>query len=137
MLFAPSKRLLFVTAALTLTAGSVFLYAQTEPALLVRPRAPMELMGIGPEMFQDRGVAWVRAFSEVVKAAIAELGVIVAAALLLIQNIRNSRTIEETKAHIEQRLDNQAKRINDVAIAATPGAAPIIPVDEPMVVTPA
>jgi hypothetical protein len=127
--FSIASAIFLVTAALLFAA-----IPDSDPA---RPHGAMELLGIGPEMFQDRGVAWVRAFAEVVKAGIAELGVIIAAVLLLLQNVKASRTIEETKAHIEQRLDNQAKRINDVAIAAAPGAAPIIPVSEPTVVTPA
>lgn len=118
-------------------AGVATLLFAADAADPARPHAPFELLGVGPEMAQDRGVAWVRAFSEIVKAAISELGIIAAAVLLLVQNIKNGRTIEETKAHLDQRLDNQAKRINDVAIAAAPGAAPVVEVSEPTLVTPA
>lgn len=113
----------FAIAAAIFGLTAVVLFAAIPTPDPARPHAPLELLGIGPEMFQDRGVAWVRAFAEVVKAAIAELGVILAAVLLLLQNVKTRQTLKETKEHIDQRLDNQARRINDVAIAAAPATA--------------
>lgn len=126
---------LLITAGCLLATAALLLAAAPDPAV-ARPHAPMEFLGVGPEMFQDRGVAWVRAFSEVVKAAISELGVIIAAVLLLLQNVRTSRTIKETKDHIDQRLDTQARRINDVALAAAPATLPVEEVTEPKIIKP-
>lgn len=84
----------------------------------------MEMFGIGPEMFQNRAISWEKAFAEVLKQAIADLGIIAAAVLLLVQNVRSSQTVKDlkeeirgTKEEVNQRFSDQGKKINDVAIA--------------------
>ncbi len=90
----------------------------------------------------DRSVAWVKAFSEIVKAGISELGVIVAAFILFYQNAKTGgeikKGIQDTKQEMAERFHAQGQRINEVALAVDPNAAPV-PVTEingPTVVAP-
>jgi hypothetical protein len=52
-------------------------------------RGVMEVFGIGPEMFQNRMVAWVKSLSEIVKSAVSELGIITIAIISYVQNVRS------------------------------------------------
>lgn len=106
-------------------AGIAFVFLQPLIAGTIVPtdssgHAPMEFLGMGPEMFADRSSAWIEALGVVSEKAIAKLGVIVLAALALRKTILSN-------AEIKDRLDRQADRINDVAIAAAPAVTPTIP----------
>lgn len=97
-----------------------FLFLQpllASPVVDPSAHAPMEFLGMGPEMFADRSSAWIEALGVVCEKAIAKLGVIVLAALALRKTILSN-------AEIKDRLDRQADRINDVAIAAAPSSSP-------------
>lgn len=137
------------TALIALTSALLFLcaliwLAKSSPIDPAAKHGPMELFGMGPELFAERAVAWVKGLSEIVKTAIGELGVIAAAVMLFIQNARSGRKIDEakqemaeTKQEIATRFHNQGKRINDVALAVNPSGAPVEEIDGPTLIKPA
>lgn len=100
--------------------GTTFLhvFASTDPVTVTGGH--MELFGVGPEMFADRMKAWIEAFGVVADTAIAKIGLIIAAILLLRQNLKAKTAIKEVKAEVTDRLDRQAARIHEVAVAAIP-----------------
>lgn len=85
-----------------------------------RPHGAMELFGIGPELMENRGLAWVHCIAKIVKEAVIEIGAIVLLIYLTKQNIDQRKQITDVK----NRLDNQGQRIHDVAIAAGAPAPP-------------
>lgn len=80
--------------------------------------APLEILGIGPEMFADRGKAWVEALAVVLETLIAKIGVLVLAALAVRKTILSNRENREVK----ERLDRQGARIDN---ALSPAPTPI------------
>lgn len=116
-------------------AGCV--YAQLEPSPTATPagHAPMELFGMGPEMVSNRGLAWVKAISEILTALISTIGVLGLAALAVVQNLRKQAINPEVAA----RLDRQGARIDQVALAIPTDLAQTVkiaqPSDEPIPVT--
>lgn len=89
---------------------------------------------ITPELFSDRGIAWVKAVFDVANQAIANFGVLAAAAIAIWQNLR-------TKAELKDRLDRQGARIEanhqaitNVALATpSPVTATELPITESQV----
>ncbi len=88
----------------------------------------MEAFGIGPEMFCDRGVAWMKAIGTVMSEAVSQFGIVALAAIMLYQNLASKAAIktvkEDAKAAIDTvkedvtaRLDSQRKAITQVAMA--------------------
>jgi hypothetical protein len=128
-----ASALIFFGALMWLAKGSA-----VDPAA---KHGPMELFGMGPELFSERAVAWVKGLSEIVKTGIGELGVIAAAVMLFIQNARSGRKFEEkinaTKQEMAERFHNQGQRINDVALAVNPPTLPVETIDRPTVLKPA
>lgn len=97
----------------------------------------MEFFGMGPELFADRGIQWVKALSGIIKEAIGELGIIALAFYALQKNLKGQQQIQTVKDDITARLDSQAKRITDVAIASgTPAGMPAATITEPTVISP-
>jgi hypothetical protein len=120
------SRLTFASLSLGfLLLGAALLYAAADSGLSTltyqpstSSHAPMEVFGIGPEMFQDRMIAWTKAFSEWLKTLIGELGVILLAVYALKKTL-------STQGEMKERLDRQGERIDAVALAvpaATVGA---------------
>lgn len=111
---------------LVLIGTGTLLLAQD--ATVPKPHAPMELLGMGPEMFSDRASAWCEAIGKVLELAIAKLGIIALAILAVWKNII-------TNAEIKGRLDRQAQRIDQVAIAVPSPLpeqpSPTAPLEEP------
>lgn len=82
--------------------------------------------GITPELFSDRGVAWVKAVFEICNQGISSFGVLALAAIAVWQNI-------VSKARLDERLDRQAARIeaNHQAITTVALAVPTPPAEPP------
>ena len=110
-----TRKWILIGTLFVLGAGGALLCAAAAGLPAERPHAPMEFLGVGPEMFSDRGVAWVKSLSSVIKELITELGVLGLALIAVIQNLR-------AKAEIKDRLDRQGERIDRVALATAPGA---------------
>lgn len=82
-----------------------------------------------PEWVLDRGKAWIDTVGGLLETAIAKIGVIAMALIALISNIRTralqermNEKLDKQKADVEamkDRQDRQAKRIDNVALAAT------------------
>lgn len=107
---------------LVLIGTATLLLAQD--ATVPKSHAPMEFLGMGPEMFQDRSVAWIKAFGEVCEQAISKLGIIALAILAVWKNII-------TNAEIKGRLDRQGERIDKVAISVPSSTPSHVVVDNP------
>lgn len=101
----------------------------SETPAVDRPHAPMEFFGIGPELFQDRGVAWAKAIGTVLGEGISQFGILVLALLLLKKNITNQE--------LKERIDRTDNRATAALLAADPNAAPVTEIDRPTVVSPA
>lgn len=89
----------------------------------------MHLLALAPDDFLITGKAWVEAVASVLEVLIAKLGILALAWLGLRQNVHN-----RLKAEIEEqskRLDRQAVRINDVALAAQPAAPAEVTLSQP------
>lgn len=107
-----TRRMICLVLFMALGSSIALLFGAEPVATDVqKPHAPLELFGVGPEMFQDRGSAWVEAIGTVAEKAIVKLGVIAVAILLAIQNVKQRTTIKD-------RLDRQREDINHVAAAA-------------------
>lgn len=135
-----NRKTIITCLSILLFVGVVWLWAADQSSVVTRTNAPMEVMGVGPEMFSDRGVAWVKALAAVIKEAIGELGIVLLAVYALKKSLNTQKSIDEakekideTKEHLERRMDNQGERITTVALAATPGTVKIDqPLDEPI-----
>lgn len=57
-----------------------------------------------PEMFSDRGLAWIKAVAEVANQLISQFGILAAAVIAVWQNLK-------TKAEVKERLDRQHDRL--------------------------
>lgn len=88
------------------------------------PHAPFELFGIGPEMFADRGKAWVEALAIVLETMIAKIGVLILAALAVRKTILSNN-------EFKQRLDRQGKRLDQVALAVPPAVTSTVRIEQP------
>jgi hypothetical protein len=105
---------------------------------------PMELFGLGPELFAERAIAWVKGLSAIVKEAISELGIIAAAIILFVQNVRRAKDaremdekIDQAKREISQRLSAHGEQIHAMALATNPGSMPVEEIKGPTVIAPA
>lgn len=101
--------------------------AQPEPSPTPAGHAPMELFGMGPEMFSNRGLAWVKAISEILTALIGTVGVVGLAALAVVQNLRKQAISPEVK----ERIDRIGQRVDNVALAVDPALVQANPQPDP------
>lgn len=105
--------LLFCAGAITM------LFAQdavTSSLVTSRPHAPMEILGVGPEMFQDRGIAWIKACAAVLNELIASVGIIAVAIILMVKNVRNT-DLKDRLDRVGERTDKNSEQIASVALA--------------------
>lgn len=97
----------------------------------------MEVFGVGPEMFSDRGVAWAKAIGTVMGEMVSQFGIVALAAIMLYQNLASKAAIktvkDDAKAAIDTvkedvtaRLDKQREAITTVAMAVPSVAANIV-----------
>jgi hypothetical protein len=79
---------------------------------------------ITPELFSDRGVAWVKAFFDVAKVVIDDFGILALAILAVWQNVR---TKADSLIEVKARLDRQGEKIetNSQAITAVALSTPV------------
>ena len=64
----------------------------------------MEVFGVGPEMFSDRGVAWCKAIGAVMGEAVSQFGIVALAAIMLYQNLASKAAIRTVKKDVTDRL---------------------------------
>lgn len=72
---------------------------------------------ITPELFSDRGVAWVKAVFEICNQGISSFGVLALAAIAVWQNIVSKAKLLERLDRQGERIDANAAKITDVALA--------------------
>lgn len=82
---------------------------------------------MGPEMFSNRGLAWVKAISEILTALIGTVGVVGLAALAVVQNLRKQAISPEVK----ERIDRIGQRVDNVALAVDPALVQANPQPDP------
>jgi hypothetical protein len=90
-------------------------------------------LGLTPEQFSAVGKGWIEAVATVLMSAIAQFGIIGAAAILAWQQVKTKARleakIETTKKEMSERLDTQGDRITNVAMAVPPVNGKPIPVE--------
>lgn len=125
-----------IAVALILFATALFLFAQSLPTEGdTTKHNPMEFLGMGPEMFQDRASAWVEATGNVAEKIIAKLGILAAAIILAVKNINAQRAKKEQDDRIDRvdaRVAQNADRIHEVALAVPVPPANTSPTGTPI-----
>ncbi len=126
---SPPKRLgLFVLCGIALVICLPPLFGANTIGAPPTEHGAMEAFGIGPEMFCDRGVAWMKAIGTVMSEAVSQFGIVALAIIMLWQNLSAKAAIktvkDDAKAAIDTvkedvtaRLDSQRKAITQVAMA--------------------
>lgn len=87
-----------------------------EPTPTPSPHIPMEFFGVGPEMFQNRGIAWAKAIGAFIGECISQFGISLVAIFALIKLIRTSGVVDEVQK-MKERQDRQGDRLDKVALA--------------------
>lgn len=109
---------------------AVCLYAQPESSATPTPigHAPMEVFGIGPEMFGNRITVWTKVISDWLNQVVSTIGVLGLALIAVYQNLRKQAINPEIAA----RLDRQGERIDNVALAVSPPITQTVQIDQPL-----
>lgn len=95
------------------------------------------MIAVTAQQFAESGKAWVEAVSLVLNTGIAQFGILAIAAIGVWKTIQNKAELREqikaTKEEFSGRLTEQARRINDVAMAvpATNGGPLPVRVEQP------
>lgn len=84
-----------------------------------KPHGAMEVFGVGPEMFADRGIAWVKAICAVLSEVVTSAGILALAIILLIKNIRNQE-LQARVDRVDERVQANTQEITKVALATEP-----------------
>lgn len=80
-----------------------------------------------PELFSDRGIAWVKSVFEVCNQAVANFGLLTLAAIGVWQNIMSKAEVKEAVQNVKDRLDRQGEKIEATSQAVTAVALSVPP----------
>jgi hypothetical protein len=106
---------LWLVGALAFLSFAALVFAQD--AVPKPNSAPMDLLGMGPEMFADRASAWVEATGNVAEKAIGKIGVLVAAIYLVKKNLGKNKELEARVDRTNERVQQNSDRVHEVAMA--------------------
>lgn len=128
-----AKRARLILATLLVLCGIALADAAVDQET-PKEHAPLELFGIGPEMFQNRMVIWIKGLGEISRTLISELGLVALAGIGLWKTLKQATSDahrEAKDAEMKERLDRQGERLDKVALSV-----PVPPggLDEPITV---